>query len=100
MPASRDLGGLGIALVDHPSAWLAFGVQRALVVDVAELVFADLFAEAPGEEPRVEVLAVPPGEYLGEKGFHRLYRALRSGGFCALLMAARARQCKGVKASA
>src|SRR6478736_5149355 len=75
VPAGRDLGSLGLALVDHPAALdaerLVLHPACGAVIDIAELVLAHLFAEAPGVEARADGLAVPPGEDLQQPVLHR-----------------------------
>src|SRR3546814_6183948 len=73
VPARRDGRGLGVTVVDHPAARNAKGRVRPLVIDIAELVLADLLAEAPGKEAGADGLSIPPGEYLREEIFHMFF---------------------------
>src|SRR5262245_26522169 len=70
VPAWRDCRGFGVAIIDHPPAFAAFGIKRPLIVDVAELIFADLRTLAPGEKTRTQRLSIPPCEKLSQEGFH------------------------------
>jgi hypothetical protein len=83
VPAGRDGRGLDRAVIDHPAALdaerLVFHAALGAVVDIAELVLADLLAEAPGVEPRADGLAVPPGEDLEQGLGHRFASAQAFG---------------------
>jgi hypothetical protein len=75
VPAGRDRRGLDRAVIDDPATLdaegLVLGATLGAVIDVAELVLADLLAEAPGVEARAEGLAVPPSEDLKQGLVHR-----------------------------
>src|SRR5690606_3240889 len=74
MPAWRHDGAFRIAVIDDPALRRAIVIFATLIVDVAELVSAITLAVAPAEESRVQILAIPPGEQLREKGLHRFLR--------------------------
>src|SRR5690606_29825519 len=68
LPFRRDLGGLGIAVVDHPAtlaAVIADGVA-GLVIAIAELIRADQLAAFADREQGADRGAVPPGEDLAQ----------------------------------
>src|SRR5215210_7161183 len=85
MPGRRHARSFCITPIDHPTA-----IEAECRVDppaacaeiaVAELVFADEFAIAPGPQLGAEGLAVPPGEQPQEEGFHKASVA-RDRGTC------------------
>ena len=78
VPAGRNRGCLGIALIDDPAPRAAFRIRAALVIDIAELVFADALAVAPGVKARSDRLSIPPGENLQQE-LHR-HRPLPADG--------------------
>ncbi len=67
VPSSRDRRSFGIAIVDDPTPLAPFGIKRAFIVDVAELVFTHFGTLAPCKEAGTEGLSVPPCEELGNE---------------------------------